>query len=459
MSFGIRQAEEEHDPQWKANFALYNARPGTMQRMPVFLYASAGPAEPTREAVLAFTHGDRYKPIAGYQTMLHHVHARFGARLRDAGSPTAEIPDLIALKAIGINIVSPVDPIGPQGDTLEGQLPADRTPADVLNLQRFRIEGARHHSDRDFLVLPTHEIEPSPFLGHIDLLYSHPTYWVSGRTAGQPLVDEMAPLRPLLSHRQHRGPDGDGEAGGHPPVDASSGLEVQHGLSGGDQGPVVLQGPALPELRVQVGHGSRSIGAAPVRDSLSGPAGRDEQLARRRARAPQEPAGDLRGAPPGTGRRRVRVRPDHLRQAGHGPETRRHERADPRAGERRLVRDVRRGAGVIVRGDRDRPRAGTIVADVEWTFPLDFVEVVWGDGERTSRQVISTTERPQFGRHRFEVPFEARRREMGARRGLGHGGQRRPHPAGRAPTPGDGRTGRCRHRPFDMATIEPAPLG
>ena len=48
-----------------------------------------------------------------------------------------------------------------------------------------------------------------------------------------------------------------------------------------------------------------------------------------------------------------------------------------------------------------------IVADVEWTFPLDFVEVVWGDGQRTDRQIISTTEATGFGQRRFEIPFDA----------------------------------------------------
>ncbi|MCH7841079.1 MAG: hypothetical protein IID38_12710 [Planctomycetes bacterium] len=48
----------------------------------------------------------------------------------------------------------------------------------------------------------------------------------------------------------------------------------------------------------------------------------------------------------------------------------------------------------------------TIVADVEWTFPLEFVEVVWGDGETTDRQIIPATDLPPFGRHRFEIPFD-----------------------------------------------------
>jgi hypothetical protein len=49
----------------------------------------------------------------------------------------------------------------------------------------------------------------------------------------------------------------------------------------------------------------------------------------------------------------------------------------------------------------------TVVAEVEWTFPLEFVEVVWGDGHKTGRQVIPATERPPFGSHRFAIPLEA----------------------------------------------------
>ena len=47
----------------------------------------------------------------------------------------------------------------------------------------------------------------------------------------------------------------------------------------------------------------------------------------------------------------------------------------------------------------------TIMADVEWTFPLEFVEVVWGDGEKTERKIVSATDLPAFGRHRFQIPF------------------------------------------------------
>ena len=49
----------------------------------------------------------------------------------------------------------------------------------------------------------------------------------------------------------------------------------------------------------------------------------------------------------------------------------------------------------------------TIEVDVEWTFPLEFVEVVWGDGTKTDRQIVSATDLPPMGRHRFQLPFNA----------------------------------------------------
>jgi hypothetical protein len=45
-------------------------------------------------------------------------------------------------------------------------------------------------------------------------------------------------------------------------------------------------------------------------------------------------------------------------------------------------------------------------ADVEWTFPPDFAELVWGDGKTTGRQIISLNDMPPLSGHRFRVPFE-----------------------------------------------------
>ena len=132
FSFGIRQAEKEESPNNAGNFALYSARPGTLQHMPVFYYASAEPAEPTREAVLAFTHGDHYKPVAGYKVMVHHYHMRLGPAPDGGGHvpmPTSWISP--RCKALGIDIVSPVDNVGMGGGA------ANRSAAETLKMLKF----------------------------------------------------------------------------------------------------------------------------------------------------------------------------------------------------------------------------------------------------------------------------------------------------------------------------------
>ena len=49
----------------------------------------------------------------------------------------------------------------------------------------------------------------------------------------------------------------------------------------------------------------------------------------------------------------------------------------------------------------------SLVAEVEWTFPLEFVEIVFGDGETTTTRSISVTDVPAFGSETFTIPFDA----------------------------------------------------
>jgi hypothetical protein len=53
FGIGIRQADREENLQYVENFALFNAPPGTRQRMGVYFLASTAGSEPTRDAVLA----------------------------------------------------------------------------------------------------------------------------------------------------------------------------------------------------------------------------------------------------------------------------------------------------------------------------------------------------------------------------------------------------------------------
>ena len=53
-----------------------------------------------------------------------------------------------------------------------------------------------------------------------------------------------------------------------------------------------------------------------------------------------------------------------------------------------------------------RHRHNAYTAEVEWTFPPEFVELVWGDGKTTERQIVSATELGAMASHRFRIPFD-----------------------------------------------------
>jgi hypothetical protein len=46
-------------------------------------------------------------------------------------------------------------------------------------------------------------------------------------------------------------------------------------------------------------------------------------------------------------------------------------------------------------------------ANIEYTFPLDFAELVWSDGAKVERKIISLTDTTPFGTKSFRIPFDA----------------------------------------------------
>ena len=47
-----------------------------------------------------------------------------------------------------------------------------------------------------------------------------------------------------------------------------------------------------------------------------------------------------------------------------------------------------------------------IVADLEWTFPLHIVELVWGDGKDVHREVVSASDTAAMGARTFRFSRE-----------------------------------------------------
>jgi hypothetical protein len=398
FSFGVRQPENEEEPRIKGNFALYSARPGTAQHMAVYFYVSADPAAATRAAVMAFTHSDHFKPLPGYQVMTHHYHMRFGIRLAEGG-PDAEIEDLQALKSVGINIVSPVDNVGTGGGA------GNRPAADTLKMIAASVEGARRHSDKDFLVMPDQEFYGSVLGGHTDLLFSHPVFWTSGRAPGQPLVEndptygkvyrigaaedlmEMVKREDIMMSMPH--PRTKNNAGYPDGFKNKAYFKDAHFQGIGFRWGMGLD---LSERRLC------EYRCLALQDDLlnwyaDDPTPPKYLLAISEVQRQTFGGGIYSSAPV-----------NYLKM-GRLPNPN-----DPSP----VIKTLMRGDYFVTSGEvlipsyslRGTGSKRTIVADVEWTFPLDFVEVVWGDGQHTDRQIISTTDLPAFGKHHFEIPFD-----------------------------------------------------
>jgi hypothetical protein len=384
--------------------------------MTMFLYPTMGDAADALSKSMAFTNGDRYKPLPGFQVMNHHYHMDIGNRLIREGGPETKLPDLMALKALGLNIVSAIDSILLPSYTGSGDPITPKDPAAFQKRKEARnksglaamamsARAAKIHSDDGFLVMPDQEIFNGPLGGHTDLLFSHPVLW-DERMPGQPLKEEtangpvyhiggaddlMAMVRAenILISMPH--PRSKGSTGFPDAIKDRAYFTDPHYLGFGARWGMGLDGSErrLCEYRCW-----------PLLDDLSNwmveknaPLKRIISISEAMAVSPGD---DVYGSSPVT-----------YLQLAHLPkppdvtpviDALQHNYMFWSTGEVLVPMFTVEGKG----------RSAKIVADVQWTFPLDFVEVVWGDGKTTGRKIISATDQPAFGSHRFEVQFDAR---------------------------------------------------
>ena len=47
-----------------------------------------------------------------------------------------------------------------------------------------------------------------------------------------------------------------------------------------------------------------------------------------------------------------------------------------------------------------------VSAEIEWTYPLEFVEAVWGDGQTVDRKIVPATGYAPFGTRAFQIPVD-----------------------------------------------------
>ncbi len=398
FGIGIRQADREENLQYVENFALFNAPPGTRQRMGVYFLASTAGSEPTRDAVLAYTHGDTFKAVPGYKTMVNHFHLRFTERVRASGSFDTPMQDLAAMKALGLNIIGLSD--------FHGDMhPNDPGPVRFKD-QKDYAEASQRASDRDFLVTPWEE--PSAYFGgHYNIMFPRNVYWSKVRQPGQPFMEKD----PVYGTAYHTGSTDDvqklldAEGGywyhAHPRTKGTTGypdLIFDKAWTKNDRYLGVAFKPGMGmDLSEQRMCEWRCFDAADTMNNmLSGSGLRPKYIIADIDTYQKGPEDDLYANFPVNYLRLDRV-PGPADDWGPVLAALRNGDFFVSTGEILIKSYKVEGAG----------NQRTITADVEWTFPLSFVEVVWGDGKKIDRQIIPATDLSPFGTKRFAIPFDA----------------------------------------------------
>lgn len=160
----------------------FNSPPGTKQRLNFFVLMSAGKSSAALEEVKKFTNNDRFTSLPGYKTLTSHFHNEFIMRVVMAGKPIPEKPTFIdVMKRSGVDIIH----LG------EFHYTAHATGPDSLRLKELRalFEQCERLSSKDILLLPGEE--PNEFLGgHWMNIFPKPVYWVMSRKEGMPFVTD-----------------------------------------------------------------------------------------------------------------------------------------------------------------------------------------------------------------------------------------------------------------------------
>ena len=377
------------------NYALYNAPPGTVQRMAVYYYLSPSGDRATQQAVLAYTHDDVYKPVPGFKTVTGHFHLELNEMIRDRGTSDV-IPTWVPVfRGLGINIVYLAD----FHDDSDFSDPGPKRFPE----QKLYFEGARKLSDKDFLVIPAEEVN-SYIAGHWYLMMPKPVYFshAQPRPAGQSFEENDPVYGPVY----HLGSVDDVMKmvnreksilwTAHPRTKSSAmypNMYKDQDFFFSDRFigesweslPVDLSQKRLCEARCFGLNDDMSNWAPKPKfmlaegDTYMKVPGDETypMLAINYLKLDKVPAYNESWAPVVEGIR-----------AGNFFGT---------TGEILFHKWGIEGSGA----------KSIYTASIEYTFPLEFAELVWSDGSKVDRQIISLTGSEAFGTRTFRIPFDA----------------------------------------------------
>ena len=173
---GIRQ-DLNGDNRW---VPWFNAPPKTQQRLNFYCLLSAKSPDETIEEVKKYTHSDSYKPLPNYKTMSSHFHNEYVMKVLLAKNEIKTPPNFInVFKNTGIDIVH----------LAEFHYTAHPKGPDSLRLLELKTlhEMCKNLSDNKFLLLPGEE--PNEFFGgHWLSFFPKPVNWIMSRESKKPFM-------------------------------------------------------------------------------------------------------------------------------------------------------------------------------------------------------------------------------------------------------------------------------
>jgi hypothetical protein len=160
----------------------FNAPPGTNQRLNFFCLLSTDKEGKVLDDVKQYTHNDTYRPLPGYKTMSSHFHVEHTSDVLSKRATTVDTPNFVKVfKKTGVNIIhlaefhGPGHPKGPANERLPEL--------------KMMFDECKRLSTKSFLLLPGEE--PNNFFGgHWLEFFPKPVYWIMSRKPEEPFVSE-----------------------------------------------------------------------------------------------------------------------------------------------------------------------------------------------------------------------------------------------------------------------------
>jgi hypothetical protein len=386
VSIGIRQLPDDNS----RFYPWMNAPPGTDQRMNVFYLLSTGEAKPLLDEVTRYTNRDRFQHVDGYVTVAPHWHLAY--TVQAMAKPAGWVPPFKpVMKDMGVDAAIIADFHG------DGH-PQDQTEVRLKELKAY-FDFSRAQSEKDFLVMTSEEANVH-YGGHWAVAFPKPVYW------------HMAPPGTKSSKAEVPG------YGTVYTIGSSKALldmlKAEHGFAyqthprtkGSKEYPDKIRYTEHFLDDTYVGAGWKQMPA-----DMASP-----RLGERSLKLLDDMSN--------WGLRKLLLAEVDVFQIDHTHELYSHMNINyvrapklpsfEQSGE--LLRTMEKGDFFVSTGEVLMPEHSITEthpgklharADVSYTLPLQFAELVWGDGKETHRKTVPLETTREFGKQRIEFDVDA----------------------------------------------------